>query len=614
MFGSLLDGFQAALAPANIQWLLLGTAIGLVVGYLPAIGGTVGVALMLPFTYGLDIIPALVFLCAVQVAGQYGDSASSILINVPGGPGTVATCWDGHPMAQQGKAGRAMGIATFSNLLGGLIGCVGLVALAWPLTQMAVAIGAAEYFALGIMALSLISIGAEGNLSKGLIMGCLGLMLSFVGSDPVKATTDRFAFGSLSLAAGIPIVVSTLGIFAVAQVLELLGKGSSIAGKAIKIQDSVLSGFADVIRRPMTVLRAGVVGMYIGILPALGVSLAGITSYLVEKKFSKDKDRFGTGEPAGLIAAEVGKGTCVVGDLIPTFALGVPGSVTGAILMGALIIHGVTPGPTFLSEGSMAYAIFAGLVLAQLSFTLAGIPLARFASYLVHVPNAVLAPLIAFLCFFGAYVERNSLPDILVMLVFGIFAFAVKRMGYSVVCLILGLIIGPLVEANFHRTLGMGFGSFGVFFTRPIAVGIIAVTLLFVGWPYLQRLWARLRGRRAERVVAVAGVRLSEEVPEGLLEDDDAPAAAPLSKTGELVFASILMVVAVGAFLEAGNYEYLVGLFPRLVSAFMAVLLGWRIMDSVRHGGLRAPGEARAAQHGPVHRHRCPSPWPSACC
>ena len=178
-------------------------------------------------------------------------------------------------MAQQGKAGRAMGIATFSNLLGGLIGCVGLVALAWPLTQMAVAIGAAEYFALGIMALSLISIGAEGNLSKGLIMGCLGLMLSFVGSDPVKATTDRFAFGSLSLAAGIPIVVSTLGIFAVAQVLELLGKGSSIAGKAIKIQDSVLSGFADVIRRPMTVLRAGVVGMYIGILPALGCVAGG---------------------------------------------------------------------------------------------------------------------------------------------------------------------------------------------------------------------------------------------------------------------------------------------------------------------------------------------------
>jgi putative tricarboxylic transport membrane protein len=211
---------------------------------------------------------------------------------------------------------------------------------------VAVAIGAAEYFALGIMALSLISIGAEGNLSKGLIMGCLGLMLSFVGSDPVKATTDRFAFGSLSLAAGIPIVVSTLGIFAVSQVLELLGKGSSIAGKAIKIQDSVLAGFADVIQAADRAARRRR-GMYIGILPAWAWRCE---NHLVSRgeKVLKDKDQFGTGEPRGLIAAEVGKGTCVVGDLIPTFALGVPGSVTGAILMGALIIHEVTPGrPSF---------------------------------------------------------------------------------------------------------------------------------------------------------------------------------------------------------------------------------------------------------------------------
>ncbi|MDO9066494.1 MAG: tripartite tricarboxylate transporter permease, partial [Chloroflexota bacterium] len=339
-------------------------------------------------------------------------------------------------------------------------------------------------------ALSLISIGAEGNLSKGLIMGCLGLILSFVGSDPVTGGTDRFSFGSLSLAAGIPIVVSTLGIFALAQVFDLLGQGSSIAGEMVRIKDSVLAGFGDVLRRPMTVLRAGLVGMYIGILPALGVSLAGITAYLVEKKYSSEKDQFGKGAPSGLIAAEVGKGCCVVGDLIPTFALGVPGSITGAILMGALIIHGVSPGPTFLLSGVMPYAIFAGIILAQVAFTLAGIPLARVCSYLVYVPNALLAPMIAFLCFFGAYVERNSMPDILVMIAFGVFGYVVRRMGYSVVCLILGLIMGPLVEANFHRTLGMGFGSFGVFFTRPIAVSLILITLLFIGWPYAKRLWA----------------------------------------------------------------------------------------------------------------------------
>ncbi len=584
MFGSLLDGFQVALVPENIVWLLAGTAIGLVVGYLPAIGGTVGVALMLPFTYGLDPIPALVFLCAVQVAGQYGDSASSILINVPGGAGTVATCWDGFPMSQQGKSGRALGIATFSNLLGGLIGSLGLVALAWPLTQLAIAIGAAEYFALGIMALSLISIGAEGNLSKGLIMGCLGLILSFIGTDPITAVTDRFSFGSLHLAAGIPIVVSTLGIFALAQVLELLGQGSSIAGEMVKVKDSVLAGIGDVLRRPITVLRSGLVGMYIGILPALGVSLAGITAYLVEKKYSSEKDQFGKGAPAGLIAAEVGKGTCVVGDLIPTFALGVPGSITGAILMGALIIHGVQAGPTFLLSGTMPYAIFAGIILAQIAFTLAGLPLARVCSYLVYVPNAVLAPFIAVLCFFGAYVERNSPFDILFMIVLGVFGYIVRRMGYSVVCLVLGLIMGPLIEANFHRTLGMGFGSFGVFFTRPIAVTIIAITFLFIGWPYVRRLVAHLRGRQAERIVNVAGVQISKD----LAAEEDGPIVRPLPKASELIFLVFLSLLGLLVFIEAGNYQFLVGLFPRMVSAFMLLLLAWRIVDSIQHGGLKA--------------------------
>jgi len=197
-------GFNLPSAWPNIGWLLAGTAIGLVVGYLPAIGGTVGVALMLPFTYGMDLTAALVFLCAIHVAGQYGDSASSILVNIPGGPGTVATCWDGFPMSQQGKPGRALGIATLSCLIGGLMGCLCLVTLAWPLTYLALQIGAAEYFALGIMALSLLSIGAEGELAKGLIMGCLGLILSFVGADPVTGAIDRFSFGYTKLASRDP--------------------------------------------------------------------------------------------------------------------------------------------------------------------------------------------------------------------------------------------------------------------------------------------------------------------------------------------------------------------------------------------------------------------------
>ena len=244
-----LEGFQIALSGTNVWWLLVGSCVGLVVGVLPGLGPTFGVALMLPFTFSLDPATALIFLCAIHAACNYGDSFSSFMLNVPGGPGTVATCWDGYPMAKQGFAGRALGISTLASLIGGVGAWLTLALLAKPITNFAVNLGAPEYFALGIMALGLISVGSKGETVKGLVMACVGLALSFIGDDPISGIGQRFGFGIPFLEAGIPIVVSTLGIFAIAQVIILIEEGGSIA-ETVEMNDSVWRGFVDVMKRP----------------------------------------------------------------------------------------------------------------------------------------------------------------------------------------------------------------------------------------------------------------------------------------------------------------------------------------------------------------------------
>lgn len=560
-----LEGFLHAIEGPNLLWLLIGTAIGLVVGVLPALGANFGVALMLPFTFGMEPATAIIFLCAIHAACNYGDSIASILLNTPGGPGTVATCWDGYPMSQQGKAGKALGIATLSSFIGGAGTWLFLALLVGPVTKLAMSIGAPEYFALGVMALGLVSVASKGETMKGLIMACFGLALSTVGQDAVTGLTFRFSYGVPSLEAGIPIVVSTLGVFAISQAIVLLEEGGSVA-KVAEVKDSVLSGFPEVLKRPFTILRAGAVGWFIGILPAMGVSLAGIASYLTEKKYSKEKAEFGKGAPAGLVSAEVGKGACVVGDLIPSFALGVPGSVTGAILMAALIIKGIEPGPRFLTAGSLPYTIFAGLVLAQATFLISGVVLARWFSRIIYVPSSLIAPSVVVLIFVGAFAERNNDFDIWLAIAFGIFAYAMEKLGYPSVCLVLGLILGPLVEANFHRSLGISLGSYDIFYTRPIAVVFFLVTIVFLFGPYI---WDFFRSR-------LGGGWAAGETAATV-------AAAKRLTLNELLGMALLGGVLVLFLVTARKYSVPVRMFPDLVSATGLALIIYRVFGTIRH-------------------------------
>ena len=559
------EGFLGALSGTNLLWLGIGTVWGLIIGVLPAIGATVAVTLVLPFTFAIDPAAAIIFLVAVHASCNYGDSISSIMINIPGSVSTVATCWDGYPLAQQGKAGQAVGMATLSSFIGGVGTWLFLAFLVTPITKVALSIGAPEYFALGVMALSLISVASKGETIKGLIMALFGLALATVGQDEATGNIYRFTFGIMSLESGIPVVAFVLGTFALSQVIIMLEEGGT-PSKVIEVKDSILSGFSEVIKRPLTLLRAGTVGWFIGILPALGTSVAGILAYFVEKKYSKESPSFGKGAPGGLIAAEVGKGACVVGDLIPTFTLGVPGSVTGAILMAALIIHSIEPGPRFLLSGSLPYTVFAGVVLAQASFLVSGVLLCRWFKYIVYCPNGILAPTITVLVFLGAFVTNDSIFDISVALVLGGFSYALGKLKYPTVCMVLGLILGRLLETNFHRSLGASFGSYSIFINRPIAVTILAITLLFLIGPYL---WYFIRKNLRKALP-------SEEVAPTDSGVQNVSVGEPILLAGiALIFVTFLVI--------ALKYPPTVGLFPRLICTTGLAFILWRFIIIIRH-------------------------------
>jgi putative tricarboxylic transport membrane protein len=561
-----IEGFQLALTGSNSFFLLLGTLLGLVVGILPAVGPSFGVVLALPFTYNMEPATALIFLCAIQSACAYGDSIASILLNVPGGPGTVASCWDGYPLSQQGKSGTALGIATGASFVGGVVGWLSFVLLAGPMTAFALMIGAPEYFVLGIMALALISIASKGETIKGLIMGALGLLLGMIGSDPVTGMTYRFSFGLVPLEAGVEVVLGALAIFALPQLIEMLEEGGTIA-QVGQIKDSVVSGVFQVLRRPMSIIRGGIIGWLIGVMPALGTSAAGITAYLVEKEFSHEKDQFGKGSMDGLTAAEVGKGACVLGDGIPSLMLGVPGSVTWAILMAALIMHGVQPGPRFMTEGVLPYTIFAGLLLGQFAYFIIGLLFVKHMARIVYIPNQILAPIIAVLCVVGAFIAKNYIFDIWIMIVLGIFAFISKRNGYPTVPMILGFILADLIEGNFHRALGVGFGSYTVFLTRPITLAMIIITLLFLAWPWVLYFIRRKRLAAGKSTEALDAITDSESNQIGV---------------GEMAFGGFVAILLLVFLVSAFRYSPDVRLFPVIVCVAGLILYAYWFFSVIR--------------------------------
>lgn len=490
-----LQGFQIALSGMNVLYLILGMLVGLVIGALPGLGPLFGVALMLPLTYGMPPATAIIFLVSVHAATAYGDSIASILINTPGSVATVAACWDGYPMARQGKAGVALGISTTSSMIGGIMGWLSMVLISPFLVAIALKMGPPEYFMLALMALSLLAMAGRGETIKGVMMGGLGLLLYVIGQDPIGGNA-RFALDFIYLEDGLPLVPVVVGLFALSQAFVMMESGESV-NDVQKTTGGMIAGFLETVRRPWTIVRGGVAGILLGIMPALGLSAANVMAYMVEKKASKEPETFGHGNPAGLIAPETAKSACVVGDLIPTFTLGIPGSSTTALLMAAMIMHGLQPGPRFFAAGSLPYAVFAGVLLAQIAFFFGGLALVKYFAMIIKVPNSIMAPTIVVLSFLGAYAMKNKVEDVVVVIIFGVIGYVLQKCKYESAALVLGFILGDLVESNFHRALIMGRGSYDIFFTRAGSLTMFVMILIFLAWPYIQdgiqKAWRQIR-------------------------------------------------------------------------------------------------------------------------
>lgn len=487
------QGLLTALQGHNILYVLLGTLAGLVVGALPGLGPLFGVAIMLPFTFGMPAVGAIIFLAAVHSATAYGDSIASILINTPGGVGSIATCWDGYPMSRQGKSAVALGISATGSLIGGIIGWIILVLISPALTDFALKIGPAEYFVLGLMALSLLAIAAQGETIKGLILGCLGLLLSFVGQEPVQGTL-RFTLGLGYLEDGFDLVPVTVGLLAISQALILAEEGQE-EGTIVEIKGTVWEGFKESIIRPLTIMRSGIIGILLGIMPALGISVANIVSYLVEKKYSKNPDTFGKGNPAGVLAPETSKSACIVGDLIPTFTLGIPGSAPTAVLLAALTIHGLQPGPHFFLSGSAPYAVFWGILLAQFTIFILGLFTIRYMAKIIFIPKRFLATVIIVLSLVGAYADQTQIEAVYTALFFGLVGYILNKLNYPSTPLILGLVVGHLVETNFQRAMIGSGNSYAIFVTRPISLFMLIILFVFMLWPYIVKAYKRFNSK-----------------------------------------------------------------------------------------------------------------------
>ncbi|TFL16049.1 tripartite tricarboxylate transporter permease [Jannaschia formosa] len=471
--------------------ILIGTLIGIVVGGLPGLGSVVGLTICLPFTFSMEAGPAIFLLLAVYCGSVYGGSISAILINTPGTPQAAATTLDGYPMARAGKGGAALGWATMASVLGGLISCAVLILAAPQLARVAVQFGSIEVFALIVMALTCIAAVSEGSMLKGLLMGAMGLFLSLIGTDPVLGV-PRFEFGVFNLSAGLDLIAVVIGLFALSEVLERAAlRGSSIESvRNVRIR---LPNFADWRGRWGGLGRASAIGCGVGALPGTGAATAAFIAYALARQTSPRRAGFGAGEPDGIIAAESSNNAVTGSAMIPTLALGIPGDVVTAILLNALIIHGVTPGVRLMDEnGPLVYAIFAALIVINLVMLAMAFPVVRLFGQLLRIPERFVLAGVVSLSLIGAAAVRGNPFDVLIAVLFGIAGFALRRGAYPLAPLVIGLVLGPQLERALRRGLIIKGDDFGAFFTHSwIASGIFAATAVLLLLPVARRVWMR---------------------------------------------------------------------------------------------------------------------------
>jgi len=470
--------FAHILSPPLLLASGLSVLAGIVVGALPGLTATLAVSLLVGITYSFDTTLALVILIGIYVGGVYGGSQTAILLNIPGTPASAASAIEGNMLARRGLAGQAIGIATLSSFVGTLFGALMLLVASPLLGRIALRFGSWEYFLLAVFGVLVCGSLAAGNPIKGWIGGFMGLSFAMIGMDAMQAF-PRFTGGNIQLNGGLSLIPAMIGLFAIPEIIDSLAKKDrpAIIHKVV----GILPRWKSFRRHLPTTFRSGIIGTAIGIIPGAGEDIAAWVSYANAKRFSKEPELYGTGSEEGLVASEVANNTCIGGTMVPLLTLAIPGGSVSAVILGALFIHNVRPGPLlFIEQPQYFYQIVAMLVISACFMLVGGLAAARVLPHVLQVPVGVLMPVITVLCVVGAFAVSSRMFDVYVMFAFGVLGYFLKRYGYTPAPIVLGLILGPMADENLRRALYLSDGSLMPLFTRPISLILTAVILVTV--------------------------------------------------------------------------------------------------------------------------------------
>lgn len=499
----ILQGFGTALDPRNLMFILLGLAVGIFIGALPGMSATMGVAVMVPFSYYLEPDTAMLLMSGVFCGAIFGGSISAVLLGIPGTPASVPTAWEGYPLARSGHAGRALHLCTYASCIGGVVSSLALLLLAPVLADFAMKFGAPETMMLAVFGMTVVSSLTAGNMLKGAIMAFLSLLLACIGQDPINGY-PRFTFGSSNMISGLSLVPVLIGVFSVPEVFKLVEEIIESRGKEEKHEHikvgSMRISLKDAFGHAITVVKSAVIGVVIGIIPAAGADIASFLAYNESKRTSKNPENYTHGEVDGLIASETANNAVTGASLIPLLTLSIPGSAPAAMYLGVLYVNGLRPGTALFSNNAeTVYALMAGFLIVNVLMYFVGVAYCKVAGNVVRVPREILAPIILVLCTIGSFACNHSWFDVWVMFVVGIIAYVLDKCNFPLSPIALGLILGPIFEAKLQQTNVMFKGNFMLLFTRPICIVFMAFIVISMIWPLISAQIKKAKAKKAAK-------------------------------------------------------------------------------------------------------------------
>ena len=486
-FQHLINGFGIATTIQNLSYCLIGAIVGTIIGVLPGLGPIAGIALLIPATFGLNPTSAIIMLAGIYYGAMYGGSTTSILLNVPGETASVITCIDGYQMAQKGRAGPALAICAIGSFVAGTLGIFGLGFLAPPLAEAALAFGPPEYFSLMVFGFIVLSNVTGGSLIKSLMMAVVGLIVGTIGLDPVTGDA-RFTYGSVSLLGGIEFVAVAIGLFGIGEVLINVDQPQELLDRRVlvpRLRD-LYPSLQDLRKSFGAILRGTGIGFGVGLVPGPAPVIATYASYMIERRISKHPEEFGKGAIEGVAGPESANNSACQAAFIPLFVLGIPFAPPTAILLGALLIHGVTPGPMLIGQHpELFWGVVASMYIGNFILLLLNLPFVPVFANILRIPKKILLPLVILFCITGMYTVNNSVFDIWMMLLFGTLGFLMRKWAYAGAPLLLALVLGPKLEVAFRQSLMISHGDFGIFINRPISMVFLLATVIFLLGPLI---------------------------------------------------------------------------------------------------------------------------------